>query len=47
MGATEGTHAGGEFLLHPMGDGLREHEVLMTAYTGIQCDIRKIGGVEI
>ena len=25
MGATEGTHAGGEFLLRPMGVGLREH----------------------
>ncbi|SHJ33043.1 hypothetical protein [Pseudobutyrivibrio xylanivorans] len=31
MGATEGTHAGGEFLLLPMGDGLREHGKLGTA----------------
>jgi len=46
MGATEGTHAGGEFLLHPMGDGLREHGTLRTAYTSYAHNTY-IGGVEI
>ena len=32
MGATEGTHAGGEFLLRPMEGVLREHEKLEESF---------------